>query len=429
MRDAPPRLIRADIFVGMRRIALASGLILALGLSACAGADSPTTPQTTAPTTSGTTAAGTSGSTPGETTPTPGPTASGAPQRHASGAFATREAATLKDPWAMAFVPGTDQLLITQKSGELLLRDQRSGNTITVSGTPRVVDAGQGGFGDVVVGPSFEQDRMIYLSWAERGDGGNTGAVIGRARLVSDATSASLDGLTVIWRQDPKVSGQGHFSHRMAFSPDGKYLFVSSGDRQKFDPAQDLSSGLGKILRLNLDGTPAAGNPFADRGGVSAQIWSYGHRNPLGIAFDADGNLWSSEMGPQGGDEINLILEGRNYGWPRVSNGSHYGGADIPDHAPGDGYEAPKVWWNPSISPSSLMIYSGDVFPQWKGDAFVGALSGQALIRVDLNGTDATKGDQWDMGKRIRDVAQAPDGTIWLIEDGSNGRLLQIVPA
>ncbi|WP_425310107.1 PQQ-dependent sugar dehydrogenase [Ammonicoccus fulvus] len=418
----------------MRRIALASGLILALGLSACAGAGSPSTPQTTAPTTSGTTTSGATAAetptgTPGETTPTPGPTASGDPQRHASGAFATREAATLKDPWAMEFVPGTDQLLITQKSGELLLRDQRSGETITVSGTPEVVDAGQGGFGDVVVAPSFEQDQTIYLSWAERGDGGNTGAVIGRAKLVTDGSTASLDGLTVIWRQDPKVSGNGHFAHRIAFSPDGQHMFVTSGDRQKMTPAQDLNSGLGKVLRLNPDGTPAEGNPFADRGGVSAQIWSYGHRNPLGIAFDADGNLWSSEMGPQGGDEINLILEGKNYGWPNASNGSHYGGGEIPDHAPGDGFEAPKVWWNSSISPSSLMIYSGDVFPQWQGDAFVGALSGQALLRVGLNGTDATKGDEWDMGQRIRDVAQAPDGTIWLIEDGSNGRLLQIVPA
>lgn len=416
----------------MGRIALASGLILALGLSACAGADSPTTPPSPTPATTGGTAAETAAATgtpdAASASPTAGPTASGEPQRHDSGAFATREAATLSNPWALEFVPGTEQLLITQKSGELLLRDQRSGNQITVSGTPEVVDAGQGGFGDVVVAPTFEQDQTLYLSWVEEGDGGNSGAVIGRARLVSDGTTASLDGLTVIWRQDPKVSGNGHFSHRMAFSPDGQHLFVSSGDRQKMDPAQDLNSGLGKILRLNPDGTPA-GNPFADRGGVAVQTWTYGHRNPLGIAFDAEGNFWSSEMGPQGGDEINLIVEGRNYGWPRASNGSHYGGGEIPDHAPGDGFEPPKVGWTPSISPGSLMIYSGDVFPQWKGDAFVGALSGQALIRVDLNGTDATKGDQWDMGQRIRDVAQAPDGSIWVIEDGGNGRLLQVVPA
>ncbi|WP_432558900.1 PQQ-dependent sugar dehydrogenase [Granulicoccus sp. GXG6511] len=398
----------------MRRTALATALVSSLALMAC----SPTTEPAPAPAqTASPTPGATATATPGET-PTADVTPSG---------FEPREVAVLSNPWAMAFLPGTNQLLITQKSGELLLRDQESGATITVEGTPQVVDAGQGGFGDVVPGPTYEQDHTIYLSWVEQGDGGESGAVIGRARLESAGTTAQLVDLSVIWRQD-KTTGNGHFSHRMAFSSDGTHLFVSSGDRQKMEPAQDLSTNLGKILRLNPDGSPADGNPFADRGGVSAEIWSYGHRNPLGIAFDADGNLWSSEMGPQGGDEINLIVEGRNYGWPRASNGSHYGGGEIPDHAPGDGFEPPKVWWTPSVSPGSLMIYSGDTFPQWQGDAFVGALSGQALIRVDLDGTEATKGDQWDMGQRIRDVAQGPDGSIWVIEDGGNGRLLELAP-
>lgn len=232
----------------------------------------------------------------------------------------------------------------------------------------------------------------------------------------------------MIWRQQPKTSGSGHFGHRLAFSSDGQYLFVSSGERQKFDPAQDLGTNLGKIVRLTPDGTPAPGNPWADRGGVTAQLWSHGHRNPLGLAFDAAGNLWSSEMGPRGGDELNLIEPGNNYGWPKASNGSHYDGRDIPDHRAGDGFAAPAVFWNPSISPSSLMIYSGSAFPQWQGDAFIGALSGEALIRIDLDGTTATLADTWGLNARIREVEQAPDGTIWLLEDAPSGRLLRLSP-
>jgi glucose/arabinose dehydrogenase len=333
------------------------------------------------------------------------------------------EIAELDEPWAMTFLPD-GRALISGRGGELTLRTTR-GEMIEVDGVPEVVHAGQGGFGDVIAAPDFARTQTVYVSWAEAGDGGS-GAAVGRATLTSDGESARLDDLTVVWRQQPKVSGRGHFAHRLAFSPDGKYLFVTSGDRQKMDPAQDLDSGLGKFVRLNPDGTAADGNPFADRGGVAAETWSFGHRNPLGIAFDADGNLWSSEMGPRGGDELNLIREGANYGWPEVSNGSHYSGEEIPDHGDGDDFEAPKVWWTPSVSPGSLMIYSGQAFPQWKGDAFAGALSGQALIRVDLDGTNAEKGDEWDLGERVREVEQAPDGTIWLLTDG--GQVLRLTP-
>jgi aldose sugar dehydrogenase len=266
------------------------------------------------------------------------------------------------------------------------------------------------------VAPDFASTRHVYLSWAEAGDGGS-GAAVARATLTADPGSASLDDLTVIWQQVPKVSGNGHYGHKLAFSPDGEHLFVSSGERQKMDPAQDLESHLGKIVRLDPDGSGAADNPFADRGEIAADVWSYGHRNPLGLAFDPAGNLWNSEMGPQGGDELNLVREGANYGWPEASNGSHYGGADIPDHAAGDGFEAPKASWNPSISPGSLMIYTGEMFPQWQGDAFLGALSAESLIRVDLEGTDATEGDTWEMDHRVREVEQAPDGSIWLLTD------------
>ncbi len=354
----------------------------------------------------------------GSTTPVTGP--DGRP-------FVVADLGRFDEPWAMAFLPDGD-LLITQRGGELLLRSAGSGNVVAVAGTPAVVHAGQGGLGDVIVSPDFATDRTVYLSWAEAGEAGKAGAAVGRARLVTAAGSASLEDLTVLWRQQPKVTGSGHYGHRLALSPDRLHLFVSSGERQLFDPAQDLDANLGKILRLDLDGLPASGNPFASSGGVAAEVWTLGHRNPLGLAFDADGNLWESEMGPQGGDEVNLITSGRNYGWPRVSNGSHYGGADIPDHSAGDGFEPPKVWWNPSISPGSLMIYSGTLFPQWQGDAFVGALSGQALIRVDLDGTDARAADQWELGQRIREVEQAPDGSIWLLEDEPGGRLLRLSP-
>lgn len=343
----------------------------------------------------------------------------------AASSFEASPVAEFENPWAMTFLPD-GKALVTEKGGTLQLVDPADGAKTTVGGTPTVVNSGQGGLGDIIPGPTFAQDRGIYLSWVEEGEGG-TRAVIGRAAL-GQGSEPKLEGLTIIWRQN-KTKGDGHFSHRMAISPDQTYLFVTSGERQEMSPAQDLDTNLGKVLRLNLDGTPAADNPFADRGGVSAEIWSYGHRNPLGIAFDPDGNLWASEMGPKGGDEVNLIEAGKNYGWPEASNGSNYDGSDIPDHTSDDGFEAPKVWWNPSISPGSLMIYTGDAFGPWKGDAFLGALSGEALIRVDIDGTEAIRADQWEMGERIREVEQGPDGSIWLLEDGPSGRLLKLTPA
>jgi glucose/arabinose dehydrogenase len=377
-------------------------------LAACAAPESMSAGSGPAPSTS--TAPSASGVPSASGAPSAGRTASTAPDGRP---FLVEEIAQLDEPWAMTFLPD-GRALITGRGGELTLRSTE-GESVSVSGVPEVVHEGQGGLGDVIAAPDFDATRHIYLSWAEAGDGGS-GAAVGRATLAADGGSASLQDLTVLWRQ-PKVSGNGHYGHRLAFSPDGAHLFVSSGERQKMDPAQDLATNLGKIVRLDPDGTAAAGNPFAERGDVAAQVWSYGHRNPLGLAFDADGNLWNSEMGPQGGDELNLVRKGANYGWPRASNGSHYGGEDIPDHTADDDFEAPKASWNPSVSPGSLMIYSGSMFPQWQGDAFLGALSGEALIRVDLDGTDAAEGDTWELGQRVREVEQAPDGSIWLLTD------------
>ena len=339
--------------------------------------------------------------------------------------FIITEMARFNEPWAMAFLPD-GRALITEKAGALILWSDKDARKITVAGIPKPAYGGQGGFGDVALHPQFATNRIVYLSWIE-GERGGLGAVVGRAKLVEDNGTARLDGLSIIWRQTPKTSGRGHFGHRIAFSPDGK-LYISSGERQKFDPAQDMNGNLGKIIRLNDDGSVPADNPFVAKGDVTAQIWSLGHRNPLGLAFAPDGSLWDSEMGPAGGDELNLVKSATNYGYPKVSNGSHYDGRDIPDHSPSDGFEAPKVWWNPSISPGSLMIYSGSMFPQWQGDAFIGALSGEALIRVDLTGERATKADEWPMKSRIREVEQAPDGAIWLLEDGDDGRLIKLAP-
>ncbi|HYZ49225.1 MAG TPA: PQQ-dependent sugar dehydrogenase [Sphingomonas sp.] len=337
--------------------------------------------------------------------------------------FVQAEVTKFDSPWALAFLPD-GRMLVTEKAGRLLLVSADGKEHRELARIP-VDSAGQGGLMDVVLHPKFAENRFVYISATQAGPGGK-GVVLMRGRLAGDP-KLRLEGLTTIFRATPFVAGNGHYSGRIAFAPDG-HLFFTNGERQKFTPAQDPKSTLGKVLRLNDDGTPAAGNPLAAKGFHPA-IWSYGHRNILGIAFDTAGNLWEDEMGPMGGDEVNLILPGRNYGWPKASNGSHYDGRDIPDHRPGDGYEPPKVWWNPSISPSSLMIYSGKLWPEWKGDLFIGALSGTALVRVDVNGTEAKKGDEWDMEARIRGVREGPDGAIWVLEDGdTGGRLWKLTP-
>ncbi|WP_425602224.1 PQQ-dependent sugar dehydrogenase [Luteimonas aquatica] len=342
--------------------------------------------------------------------------------------FAVTEVARFDEPWAMAFLPD-GRLLVTEKEGDLKLLDIASGKQGEVDGVPEVAYGGQGGLGDVALHPRFADNGLVYLSYAEPGEGDTRGAALARARLALDGSGGGrLEDLRVIWRQVPKVSGDGHFGHRILFGADGK-LWLTSSERQKFDPAQDMASNLGKLLRLNDDGSAPQDNPFAAQGGVAAQVWSLGHRNLLGIAFDAQGRLWEAEMGPKGGDELNLIERGANYGYPIVSNGDHYDGREIPDHDTRPEFAAPKLWWTPVISPSSLMIYSGALFPQWRGNAFLGGLSSQALVRVEFEGTQAREAARYDMGERIRDVVQGPDGAIWLLEDGSDARLLKLTPA
>ncbi len=341
--------------------------------------------------------------------------------------FIATEIATFNEPWAMTFLPEFNQALITQKSGKLMLWESE-GPVVEVSGVPEVAYGGQGGLGDVILHPDFADNRTIYLSYAEAGEGG-FGAAVAKAKLDTTAETPQLTDLKVIWRQYPKVSGRGHYGHRLAFSPDGKYLFIASGERQKFDPAQDMGSNMGKVLRLFPDGSVPTDNPFYDAAKpVTSQIWSLGHRNPLGLTFDAKGQLWNQEMGPAHGDELNLVKRGANYGYPTVSNGDHYDGRDIPDHKAGDGFEAPAVFWNPAISPGGLAFYNANLFPQWKNSMFLGGLGSRALIRVKLDGDKAVKANQWDMGARIREVEVAADGSLWLLEDGPQGRLLKLTP-
>ncbi len=339
--------------------------------------------------------------------------------------FSVTPVADFDTPWAMTMLPGsglplTNSALVSEKDGRLWLVDVATGRKQAVTGAPTVKVAGQGGLGDVVAAPDFAGNRRVYLTYAEAGPNGTAGAALGYGTLELGEGQPRLTGFKVIWRQQPKVSGNGHFSHRIAFARDGT-IFLSSGDRQKMTPAQDRNVDLGKIIHLTAEGQPIAG-----------RFHTLGHRNALGLAFDGDGRLWDVEMGPRGGDELNLIEAGKNYGWPQASYGSHYDGADIPDDHAAKGFAEPKLWWNPSISPAGLIIYSGDLFPQWKGDALFGALSGQALLRADLDGARARKADQWDMGARIREVEQGPRGEVYLLEDGgqgSQGRLLRLEPA
>ena len=340
--------------------------------------------------------------------------------------FEITEVARFDEPWAMAFLPD-GRLLVTEKRGRLLLVGQDGEKSAPIDGVPEVDYGGQGGFGDVALHPDFADNGVIYVSFAEAGDDNTRGAAIARGKLALDGNGGKLTDLEVIWRQVPKVTGRGHYAHRLLFDESG-YLWVSSGERQKFDPSQDMQSNMGKILRLNDDGSPAADNPFAEQGGVTAEIWSLGHRNPLGIAFDPDGQLWNVEMGPRGGDELNRVLRGADYGYPTVSNGDHYNGRDIPDHDTRPEFEAPKVWWTPAISPGDLMIYSADLFADWQGDGFIAGLSAEALIRIEFDGEDAREAERYDMGRRIRAVEQGPNGAIWVLEDRSGGRRLKLTP-
>ena len=337
-------------------------------------------------------------------------------------------ASALQNPWAIAFLPD-GRKLITERPGRLRLLD-RDGKLSEVAGVPDVLAAGQGGLLDVVLAPDFEKSRRIYFTFAEP-RGAVNGTAVAHARLTDGGGNAKLEDVKVIFRMEPARGGGFHFGSRLAFAPDGN-LFVTLGERNAMQPSQDLSGHLGKVVRIGPDGAVPKDNPFVNKEGVRPEIWSYGHRNPQGAAIHpTSGKLWINEHGARGGDEINIPQAGRNYGWPVISYGRHYSGAKIGEGSRKEGMEQPIHHWDPSIAPSGMAFYTGDAFPAWRGNVFVGALALQHLQRLELDGEKVVKEERLlaDLGERIRDVRQAPDGTLWVLTDGRNGKALRLSPA
>ena len=331
----------------------------------------------------------------------------------------------LNHPWGFAFLPDGG-MLVTERPGRLRLVAADGKVSPALAGVPSVYAQGQGGLLDVALAPDFAASRLVYLSFAEAGEGGASTAVA-RGRLNEAATA--LEGTNVIFRQQPKVTGGNHFGSRLAFARDGK-LFVTTGERFKFDPAQDLSNQIGKILRINPDGSVPQDNPFAGRAGARPEIWSYGHRNIQSAAIHPEtGALWEVEHGPRGGDELILAEPGRNYGWPLVSWGRHYDGRDIPDPPTRPDLAGSVHQWTPVIGPSGMAFYTGEAFPAWRGDVLIGGLVSQGLVRVSLDGTRMIGEERISLGARIRDVRQGPDGFVYALTDADNGRILRLRPA
>jgi glucose/arabinose dehydrogenase len=374
--------------------------------------------------------------------------------------FNVTQVTTFNLPWRIAFLPD-GRMLITEKVGPLWLVTQQGAKT-PVANVPAVLSQGQGGMLGVYLSPNYATDHNVYLTYSEPGDASTPGSslALARAQLSMTETSASLDGLQVIWRDGERGRG-GQFGAAVAFSPDKQFLFLTVGDRQRMTPAQDPDQPLGKILRLTLDGKPAPGNPQAGKIGAAtvpvidpprntelaktapvvrtytfpgpnltpSETWTTGHRTPYGLAFAPNGQLWELEHGPRGGDELNLIEPGKNYGWPLVSYATNYDGVPIPSPDTRPDLTKPVIYWTPIIAPGNIAFYNGAMFPQWQGSALIGNLATKTLIHVTFDGKGgATVGERWDVGHRIRDVAVAPDGAVWMIEDANPGALFRVVP-
>ena len=370
--------------------------------------------------------------------------------------FTVTKVATFNLPWRIAFLPD-GRMLVTEKVGPIWLVSQK-GEKLPVSGVPAVLSQGQGGMFATYLSPNYASDHLVYITYAEPNEGGSSLA-LARAKLTLSATGASLDGLKVIWHDAAGGKG-GQFGAAVVVSPDKKTLFLTVGDRQRMTPAQDPNSPLGKILRLTLDGKPAPGNPMAGKTGAAtvpvidpprdtetaktapvvrtyafpgpnltpSETWTSGHRTPYGLAYAPDGKLWEAEMGPRGGDELNLIEPGKNYGWPLTSYAVNYDGVPIPSPDTRPDLAKPVIYWTPVIAPGNMAFYQGKLFPQWTGSAMLSGLASKAIIRVTTTGATAKAADRWDLGFRVRDVEEGPDGALWVVEDNSKGGLYRLTP-
>ncbi len=336
----------------------------------------------------------------------------------------------LSHPWALAFLPD-GAMLVTERSGQMRLVsvDGKLGDPIT--GLPEILAGRQGGLLDVTLHPEFAQNRLVYFSFTEPGEGGNSTAA---ARGVLSPDGTSLSDVKTIFSQQPKIDNTAHYGSRIVFDGQG-HVFITMGDRfeERYrTQAQELNSHLGKIVRLNEDGSVPPDNPFVNTEGALPEIWSLGHRNVQAAAINPEtGTLWEIEHGPKGGDEINIVEPGKNYGWPVISYGVNYDGSPVGSgKSQQQGMQQPIHQWTPVIAPSGMIFYSGDAFPQWQGDLFVGGLATTTLVRVELEGNNYVSEERLliDLGYRIRDVAQAPDGAIYVITDEDNGKILRLAP-
>jgi glucose/arabinose dehydrogenase len=342
----------------------------------------------------------------------------------------TELATDFEKPWAIAFLPDQRMLVTEKPSGKLYIVTSQGKKSEPVAGLPKVDGRDQGGLLDVEIDPGYAQNGLVYWAYYEPRKDGN-GLAVARAKLV-DGAQPRVNDVRVIFRMQPTLDSTKHAGGRLVFAPDGM-LFVVLGDRSILPgrkQARDLGSHFGKIVRIQPDGTVPKDNPFVDQKNARPEIWSLGHRNILSAALDARNRLWVVEMGPQGGDELNLVERGKDYGWPTIGYGEEYSGDRIHDATKADGLEQPLYYWDPVISPSGLTIYSGELFPEWKGNLFIGGLSSKALVRLVLE-NDRVVGEErllMERGDRIREVVQGPEGALYLLTDDDDGKLLKLTP-